>query len=132
MATRADREAREALNKQHQQILNAMLAEPANAICVDCRAKGTTYTAANERLALAAHAAVSTPSVSTSGRSAMGVVEPRRVHVHRVLRLPPVHGDAHHSGQVSEPRHVDDGAGRGTRCLQVGGLGATPALTTPK
>jgi hypothetical protein len=40
MATRAEREAKDALNRQHQAVLSTLLTEPANAVCADCRTKG--------------------------------------------------------------------------------------------
>ena len=42
MTTRAEREARDGLNRQHQDVLNAMLSEPANNVCADCRVKGAS------------------------------------------------------------------------------------------
>jgi len=47
MTTRAEREGKEALNKQHQAILGTLLERADNAICADCKSKDPRWASWN-------------------------------------------------------------------------------------
>ena len=87
------------LHEKHQLILANMLREEENKFCADCHAKG---------MAIYFRGGVRTASVCVLvPRTAVGLLEPGRLHVHQVCRDPSQPGSTHLSRQECQSRLLD-------------------------
>lgn len=100
-----------------KKILDELTKREENKFCADCGCRGTRFNGKISR-SRGPHGALLLPR-----RTAMGVHQPGRIHLHRVLGHPPQPGRAPHVRAQCEPGLVDGRASGGAflyrRCIYV-------------